>query len=399
MALRFAGARWLGERRRRRLASGEGASESMDESVTTSQGRAGTAGKARPAVLSLRNVVPRRAFLLLGLLLSVSLVVAGIVAGAWYEAWGAGFAGSGYLRLLGLEQGRMAVWTTSAFLLLAAQLSLVIGWVRSKSLADFDGRYRAWARIAISWFVFAVVVGTQAHASLSQALVTQFKFEGIWQKEIFCWLLPIGILVAGVAWMMDGELKTSRTARLLLWLAVVTSLAGTVVVLEPVQLQVLTPRLLALLRMGTLLAAAGLLIQALLVFLRHVVHVSPEPAPRRRRRKKSRTRRTGLEDEHELAAEADEEADDEEASDEENGYDQYEEYAEEDASEDESGDEEVEEDDYSYAELEDLNDHAYRVDPPEVSDTFPDQTQLKGLSKREKRRLRKQWREEQRRSR
>ena len=392
MALRFAGARWLGERRRRRLASGEGASESMDESVTTSQGRAGTAGKARPAVLSLRNVVPRRAFLLLGLLLSVSLVVAGIVAGAWYEAWGAGFAGSGYLRLLGLEQGRMAVWTTSAFLLLAAQLSLVIGWVRSYSLTDFDGRYRAWKRIAISWIVFAVVVGTQAHASLSQALVTQFKFEGIWQKEIFCWLLPIGILVAGVAWMMDGELKTSRTARLLLWSAVVASLAGTVVVLEPVQLQVLTPRLLALLRMGTLLAAAGLLIQALLVFLRHVVHVSPEPAARRRRRKKSRTRRTGLEDEHELDAAADEEAGDDEYA-EEDGYDQYEE------DEDDEEVEEVEEDDYSYAELEDLNDNTYRVDPSEVSDAFPDQTQLKGLSKREKRRLRKQWREEQRRSR
>ena len=393
MALRFAGARWLGERRRRRLASREGMEESMDESVPASESRAGTIVKTRPAVLSLRSIVPRSAWLLLGLLLMVSLVVTGVVAGAWYDAQGAGFGGSAYLRLLGLEQGQLAAWMTSAFLLLAAQLSLVIYWVRAHCLTDFDGRYRAWIRIAVSWFVFAVVAGTQAHLSLSQVLVTQFKFEGIWQKEILSWLLPMGTLVAGIVWVMDGELKTSRIARLILWLAVAVSLAGAVVILEPVQLQVLPPRLLALLRVGTLLAGAGLLLQALLGFLRHVVHVSPEPAPRRRWRKKARSSRTAVVNEDELEDEAEDELEDE-AEDE---TDEYTGETDEDDYEEDRA--EVEEDDYSYEDLEDLNDHAYRVDPPEVSDVFPDKSQLKGLSKREKRRLRKQWREDQRRSR
>ena len=80
----------------------------------------------------------------------------------------------------------------------AAQLALVIGWVRGHCLTDFDGRYRAWTRVAVSWLVIAGVVGTGAHQSISQLLLMQFGFETVWQRETLAWLLPLGALVASV---------------------------------------------------------------------------------------------------------------------------------------------------------------------------------------------------------
>ena len=80
--------------------------------------------------------------------------------------------------------------------------------------------------------------------------------------------------------------------------------------------------------------------------------------------------------------------------------DSYEEFSSEE--EEEAADPEEE---YAgaYSEYEEQSDSAYddahyRIDEPEpdYSNAFPDPDALKGLSKRERRRLRKQWREQQR---
>jgi hypothetical protein len=147
------------------------------------------------------------------------------------------------------------------------------------------------------------------------------------------------------------------------------------------------------------------------VFLRHVVHVSSEPAPRRkwRRKKKKRAKAVDVIETDEAseavvdedAAEVDEDAAevDEDAAAEE--QDESEAYTEEVV------EEPVEEDAYAYSDYEDSseisyqdNDSHYRIDEAEsgYGGAFPDPESLKGLSKRERRRLRKQWREQQRQS-
>ena len=85
--------------------------------------------------------------------------------------------------------------------------------------------------------------------------------------------------------------------------------------------------------------------------------------------------------------------------------DEYEAYSDEER--EEVVEEPVEEDAYAYSEYEDSsensyqdNDSHYRIDEAEsgFDGGFPDPESLKGLSKRERRRLRKQWREQQRQS-
>ncbi|MBQ18354.1 MAG: hypothetical protein CMJ65_14650, partial [Planctomycetaceae bacterium] len=75
-------------------------------------------------------------------------------------------------------------------------------------------------------------------------------------------------------------------------------------------------------------------------------------------------------------------------------------YAEEYAEEEQEQEQEQEEEDAYSSYGDDAQDeHEYRFDESEQGGGFPDPQALKGLSKRERRRLRKQWRNEQRESR
>ena len=367
---------------------------------------------ARPATLSIRSIVPRSGWAVLAWSLLLLGACDAVIAAAWFQQSIPEQFQAPYSMVFGLGSATAATWMAGALLVVAAQMALVIGWVRGHCLTDFDGHYRAWTRVAISWLVIAGVVGTGAHQPMAQMLLAQFGFETLWQREILSWLLPLGALVASVVWVMDGELKTCRTARMLMWISVSTAIAGLVLVLEPTLIDAgllqRMPQLVTFLKLAAMVSAPGLLVVSMGVFLRHVVHVSPEPAPRRkwrRKTKKQKRARTsdGVESEgvsEELADElADEDAVEEEHEEEE--VEEGEDYAEEE--------QESEEDAYVYSEYGDStpgsysdDDSHYRIDEAEVatdySGGFPDPEALKGLSKRERRRLRKQWRDQQRQS-
>jgi len=396
---------------------------------------------SKPATLSIRTVVPRSAWAVLALSLLLLGACDAVIAAAWFQESVPELFRSAHKGVFGINTPHVATWTASALLLVAAQLAVVIGWVRGHCLTDFDGRYRAWTRVAISWLVIAGVVGTGAHQSISQVLLVQFGFESVWQREVLAWLLPLAALVSSVAWVMDGEMKTSRTARLLLWLSTATAVAGLALVLEPTLINAevleLFPQLVAFLKLAAMVSAPALLVVSMGVFLRHVVHVSPEPAPRRKRRSKKVVSDDETDElveeelaeeevaEEELAEEelAEEELAEEEVAEEEVAEEEVaeEELAEEELAEEEVAEEElaeeaeeyeaeyseqdVEADDYAYSEYDDSprdsyqdEESHYRIDEVESgsSNAFPDPEALKGLSKRERRRLRKQWRQQQR---
>ncbi len=418
MAMRFAGARWLDERRRRRLAVDQGVDEMTDETRVEDAGSLSEGQPSKPATLSIRSVVPRSGWAVLAWSLLLLSACDAVIAAAWFQQSIPEGIRIPYSVVLGVDSASAATWMASALLVVAAQLALVIGWVRGHCLTDFDGRYRAWTRVAISWLVIAGVVGTGAHRSISQLLLMQFGFETVWQRETLAWLLPLGALVASVAWVMDGELKTSRTARFLMWASAGTAIGGLALVVEPNlvdgELVDRIPHLVAFLKLALMVSAPGLLVVSMGVFLRHVVHVSPEPAPRRKSRRKKKklakaavdgieTDEPGEESVDEEVAAGEEESHEEVDDDEE--QDEYEAYSDEE--QEEVVEEPVEEDAYAYSEYEDTsensyqdNDSRYRIDEAEsgFGGGFPDPESLKGLSKRERRRLRKQWREQQRQS-
>ena len=417
MATQFVGARWLDERRRRRLAV-EGGADEMSDATAEIEGEDEPDTETRPGVpaaLSIRSIVPRSGWSVLAWSLLLLGVCDTVIAAAWFQHSVPERLQGPYKLVFGLNSAMAATWLAGALLVVAAQMSLVIGWVRGHCLTDFDGHYRAWTRVAISWLVIAGVVGTGAHQSMAQIVLVQFGFETLWQREILAWLLPLGALVASVAWVMDAELKTSRTARLLMWLSASAAAGGLLLLLEPTVIDAglleRFPGLVAFLKLAAMVSAPGLLVVSMGVFLRHVVHVSAEPAPRRKWKRKVKKKRVAK-SEGDAADDVSEEGEVEEEEEEEEeeygaGYDEYsvEEVVAEEV------EEEVEEVGHGYTDYEDDthashasygsdDDAHYRIDEAESGSGFgggfPDPDALKGLSKRERRRLRKQWREQQR---
>ena len=324
MAMRFAGARWLDERRRRRLAVDQEPPGTSGSATSAAGDDTSQVKPSRPANLSLRSVVPRSVWAVLAWSLLLLGACDAVIAAAWFQDSVPEMFRVAHKSVFGVDSPYAATWTTSVLLVIAAQLALVIGWVRSHCLTDFDGRYRSWTRVAISWLVIAGIVGTGAHQAISQVLVAQFEFEGVWQREVLAWLLPLAALGASVILVMDGEMKTSRSARLLLWFSTATAVAGLVLVLEPTLIHEAVierfPHMLAFLKLAAMVSAPALMVVSMGVFLRHVVHVSPEPAPRRKWRSKKMfsEEEDQLVDEETTAEEtADEETADEETADEE----------------------------------------------------------------------------------
>jgi hypothetical protein len=412
MATQFAGARWLDERRRRRLAVDQGADDMTDETKAAEGDGVSKKKPARPATLSIRSIVPRSGWAVLAWSLLLLGACDAVIAAAWFQQSIPEQFQAPYSMVFGLGSATAATWMAGALLVVAAQMALVIGWVRGHCLTDFDGHYRAWTRVAISWLVIAGVVGTGAHQPMAQMLLAQFGFETLWQREILSWLLPLGALVASVVWVMDGELKTCRTARMLMWISASTAIAGLVLVLEPTLIDAgllqRMPQLVTFLKLAAMVSAPGLLVVSMGVFLRHVVHVSPEPAPRRKwRRKTKKQKRARTSDGVESEGVSEELAD--ELADEDAVEEEYEEEEVEEGEDAVEEEQESEEDAYVYSEYGDStpgsysdDDSHYRIDEAEVatdySGGFPDPEALKGLSKRERRRLRKQWRDQQRQS-
>lgn len=65
--------------------------------------------------------------------------------------------------LFELPNGPVAKWFSSLLLLLAAQVSLFIWWARAQSLKDFDGRYWLWIRVACICLMFSGCVAIDAN--------------------------------------------------------------------------------------------------------------------------------------------------------------------------------------------------------------------------------------------
>jgi hypothetical protein len=343
------------------------------------------------------------------------------------------------------EQPKFVTYLETVFWVLSGQLALLIGWHRSHSRLDFRGRYRVWPWAAAMMFFCSLCAATNLHLGLGTVIeesgfFEQFRTRIGWRVPALCLMLPLWMLV-------DRDVRRSRSSVVMVRLAFLTLSFGTCAGLyRPATVE---PAIWSVAELASGLFGSALLMVSLWVQGWYVAYVTPDPpvaspwrwpnlafglfafigwmlslvfglfkrnsppapkrkkkaeesgaAPKRKRQTKRPARRKKVVEEEEAAEEEEEET---EAESEEE-----EELEEEDAYEEEtpparvtapaaksqpvaksgsgwnsrSDDEEEEED-------EDAGGTQWRIDGPS-----PDQ--LKGLSKRQRRALIKQHRDQQR---
>ncbi|HLJ11407.1 MAG TPA: hypothetical protein VKU82_09465 [Planctomycetaceae bacterium] len=230
METRFAGSQRLGDRRRRRLAADAddvpldsqrialpappGASRLIDAARTDARVRVASFERALP----LANLIPHEWWkYALGGAACLSIGGAIVVAG-WYERAGTLVLGPGVSRLFAFPAAPAATWFSSLLLLASSQLAILIWWGRSHSNKDFEGRYWVWVRVACAWLGFGACIATSAHLAVCDTLAHFWPGIGARHTQVG-WLAPaaaVGIWIMGA---LSREMKGCRSSRAFLFAA------------------------------------------------------------------------------------------------------------------------------------------------------------------------------------
>jgi hypothetical protein len=276
----FAGSQRVDERRRRRLATVE------EPSVT--------AGRSQPADrplrdespnptsdLSLAGLVPTSWWRHLVLCLTGFVATAGVLTASIHTEELSRSLGVNLTRLLAAETGSVRGWWITISLLFQAQLALVIFWVRSQSLRDFDGRYHLWTRVAAAALLWSFCSSTSAHV-LAGELLSRALGGTLGLSGSAGWILPGAGLAAFLVWSLHREMAACRGSDLALWLAGVTGAIYAVVALNRTILPGSWNAARGLILDGLTMSGIWLVCISFLIHARYVIHLSAEPVPVRR---------------------------------------------------------------------------------------------------------------------
>lgn len=155
----------------------------------------------------------------------------------------------------------------------AAQFCLVIGWVRSASAVDFHGRYRWWRWMAIGLFAasFMLLTGSTEFFLSVAARALQPVFGRIEAARPALMIVPVGAGLALVLRRLIPDMGRCRLAQALIAcstvLLIVRAFAGARMNSPANVLHLSTFELLI----------SGLLLSALQLHARYVIHVNPNP--------------------------------------------------------------------------------------------------------------------------
>ncbi|HET6425480.1 MAG TPA: hypothetical protein VFG20_17460 [Planctomycetaceae bacterium] len=97
---------------------------------------------------------------------------------------------------------------------LAGQFAGLIGWYRSHSQLDFQGRYRVWAWAAVVLTAWGFFAGTSLHTAIASVAAPQLRWP-LWRAEVVVWLVPAVLAGLSVWGMADRDLQRHRLG---LWL-------------------------------------------------------------------------------------------------------------------------------------------------------------------------------------
>jgi hypothetical protein len=291
MTTRFAGSRCVDERRRRRLA-GEAdeidtaaetvSSYDRDDSASADDESAAdelSSGDVRISHFPVSRLISPKLWKLwavgiLGLLTGINLLVAGSTTPATAQQFGPGFE-----FLFDLEAGRAVGPFATLMLLVSSQLAWFIWWVRSRSPHDFDGRYRVWCVCAVLGLGATLTFACDLH--LAWAMTADWLWDySFWKHETLIWLAPMALASLLALRALHREMRDCRSSLTLLWLAAISAAGVAEMQLDLVTLPLAANEVL-LVGWGVKLTACWFLAMSLLLHARHVVHVTPDPAQRR----------------------------------------------------------------------------------------------------------------------
>lgn len=289
MDARFGGSHRLGERRRRRLAVESDDAPSLaaapaalpaPDGVSRVVHAAPQAGASEVAALPLGGLVPSAWWAYAAGGLAAMLVGAGIVIGGWSQPIGS-TALTGLPRLVAWPDAPVARWYSALLLTLSSQLSLLIWWGRSRSLKDFQGRYRIWKRAAAVWLFFSFCAATGGHRALIESLLAYVPAD--WERlDAAAWLIPATVVGLTLLATLNREMAECRVSRLALFLSAASYfVAGTAHLRFGLPL---TAARLHLLMAGSSMIGHMSLFLSMWLHARHVLHFTHDPsrAPRRR---------------------------------------------------------------------------------------------------------------------
>lgn len=225
MDANFAGSQRVAGRRRRRLASESDeaaeaaplpspAPEPLFVIRSVVHAGADEAGPS-PIVLPLSRLIPVSWWgYVLGGFVSL-LPAAGLLVLTRLEAECLAIGGPRLIGLTSLPDSTAAAWYSGLLMGVSAQLALLIWWGRSGSLKDFDGRYRIWRRLAVVWLGLGLCAATGAHRIVSDLLLRVVPIP-LPRSDVLSWLVAAAIAGVLLLIRLTREMAGCRTSRNLL---------------------------------------------------------------------------------------------------------------------------------------------------------------------------------------
>ena len=266
----FAGSSSHDDRRRRRLLSEQTISDE-NAAVVFMSGRPESSRNHRYPV---KRIIHYRAWKIWVTSMALLICGGGLLYGAWAEQHHD--LGAGFSTVFDSESGRVFPVVGAGLLFLCGQLSWLIGWARSRSLTDYSGTFRVWKYIGLFLFAssFGVLIG--ADRVLNETLGFA-KVELPWDIAALNWMIPAGSITLILLWFCDREMRTSRLGRSHLWgsLGLIGSGLGL-----PLLPQVAIPTLWT---QGLILGGLIGLLTSMMWFARHVFYFSAEPVAQSKR--------------------------------------------------------------------------------------------------------------------
>lgn len=181
---------------------------------------------------------------------------------------------SGLANIIGLQAGHLARFFSTVMLLAAGQLAFINLWYRSRSRKDFNGSYKVWFYTAVGWLTLCAFTATGSHWNLADAVLAGRPVP-VWNGRMVVWLIPGAIVAVSLYRLLLREMRDCRGSLCLLRLSGVAALGCVAGLLLGPFLG--SPRTQLL--WGTGLSSLWHLLLALSMLLhaRHVIHVSNEP--------------------------------------------------------------------------------------------------------------------------
>lgn len=282
MSARFAGARSLGDRRRRRLAQDADrhvAEPTARKSPTKSAAPRNPASEPSEPAPVQQILQPRDSLIPFTPWKVWAIAIVGL--SMWGLMLWVGQSSAvlpAFHEIVKLENGPFARFFSTLCLLATMQLSAIILWHRIRSKKDFSGRYRVWFLSTAFWALNCFCMTTGTHLVWSRSLLQRWPVD-MWHAETFYWLVPNAVAYLAVHRLLQLEMHLSRASRLVwdaAWWAGAMAAMLLIVPAAVISNAWYVPLFVGSSTLWQLLSAIALLAHA-----RFVIHITNEAAPRK----------------------------------------------------------------------------------------------------------------------